>query len=108
MVKNLILGAYTLLLVLAFIAFATHRLTWADAHDERAVETLERAIEMHRPEVLDMGDMKILHIPTSKMKGTSYSVSHKFFINDNGVLKPVDLTGKSQKSPEQSNVTVTY
>jgi hypothetical protein len=53
---------------------------------------LERAIEMHRPDVLQMGEQQILHVPTSKLSGSSYSVNHEFYIYENGSLKHIDFS----------------
>ena len=97
MFKNILLGVYTLLLVLSLIALATDRLAWVsegeDNNGER-IELLGKAIEMHRPEVLEMGEIQILHVPISKLSGRHYSVNHEFYIYEDGTLKSIDFKSK--------------
>ena len=87
MLKNVLLGVYTLLLVLSIVALATDRLVWVsedehNLHIGEPIDTLQKAIEMHKPEVLKMGDAEILHVPTSSMRGHSWSIDNKFYIYD--------------------------
>ena len=92
MVKNVALGCYTLLLVAMLVAFASGRLVWlSDAEQKygQAEDVLQKAIEMHKPEVLQMAEIQILHVPTSKMTGRNWSVNHEFYIYDEGTLKRV-------------------
>lgn len=97
MVKNFIIGAYTLLLVLAVIALASGRMAMMSVEDreiEKSTEILQQAIEMHKPEILRMGEREILHIPTSKISGKNWSVNHAFYIYKDGTLKRIDFNNK--------------
>ena len=94
MLKNVLLGLYTLILALTIVALATDRLAWVSVEERNSGNTeeiLKKAIEMHKPEVLEMGDIKILHVPTSKMSGRNWSVNHAFFIYDEGKLQRTRL-----------------
>ena len=90
MFKNILIGVYTLLLVLVIIAIATDRLVWVSED----IDTLQKAIEMHKPEVLKMDGNEILYVPTSSMRGSSWKVDNKFYIYDEGELKRIDLPSK--------------
>lgn len=97
MLKNVLIGVYTLLFVLTIAAFATNRLAWLppeQRNNSNPEEILHKAIEMHKPEVLKMGDINILHVPTSKMSGRNWSVNHAFYVYEEGQLKRIDLTSK--------------
>jgi hypothetical protein len=97
MFKNVLLGVYTLLLVLTLIALASDRLAWVSAGEHNNGEhtqVLQKAIEMHKPEVLKMGEIEILHIPTSKMSGRNWSVNHAFYMYEDGTLKRIDFKSK--------------
>ena len=96
MVKNIILAFYTILLIVAVTVYASGRLAWVP-EDERFIsdeDRLKKAIEMHKPEILQMGDVPILHVPTSKMTGQNWSVNHAFYVYEEGVLKRIDLNSK--------------
>ena len=94
MLKNVFLGIYTLLLVIMILAFVTNRLAWV-CPDERStnepMEILQQAIDMHKPEVLKVGETEILYVPTSKLRGKNWSVKPTFYTYEEGKLKRIDL-----------------
>lgn len=97
MAKNAVLGVYTIIIFVLVVLIAAGKLRWepeaeADADMEDRMAVLERAIEMHRPEVLQMGDQEILHVPTSKLSGNSWSVNHEFYTYEDGSLKHIDFS----------------
>lgn len=95
-------NVFIVLLVLIIVVFVTlvfsGRLAWV-SEDDLAMgnpeDILERAIEMHRPDVLKMGDQELLHVPTSRLSGRNWSVSHKFYVFEDGALKHVDFGSAS-------------
>lgn len=97
MAKNIFLGIYTLIFGLALIALASGRLAWVSTEELRnnsPEEILQKAIEMHKPEVLEMGKVEILHVPTSKISGRNWSVNHAFYIFEDGTLKRIGFNAK--------------
>jgi hypothetical protein len=96
MAKNIVLMIYTLVVLVGLVLLVSGKLRWAS--EEEADEMPERvamlgqAIEMHRPQVLEVGDQQILHVPTSKLVGSHWSVSHEFYIYADGTLKRIDFS----------------
>ena len=90
--KNLAIGVpWVLLLVLvALIYFG--KLTWQQPQEELGVDptsTLERAIKMHYPQVLEFGDASLLCVPQTRMRGNNWQVDNKFYVYEEGTLKEV-------------------
>lgn len=70
------------------------RLEWvcgADVLRGSPEDILERGIEMHRPEVLVMGDQELLHVPVGNLSGRNWKVRHEFYVFEDGALKLVDF-----------------
>jgi len=51
--------------------------------------TLERAIEMHKPQILKIGDAELLCVPNTRMQGYNWQVEYKFYVYEDGVLRSV-------------------
>ena len=60
-----------------------------DIPDVESTETLERAIEMHRPQILKVGDTELLCVPNTRMQGRNWHVDYKFYRYEDGVLRNV-------------------
>lgn len=52
---------------------------------------LEKAIKMHRPNVMKVGDQELMYIPTAQLSGKNWSVNYAFYIFEAGALKKLDL-----------------
>ncbi|MHC4741275.1 MAG: hypothetical protein ACYS8Z_05160 [Planctomycetota bacterium] len=93
MTKNILITACLLLIAVFVTLLVSGRLRWV-SHDDLAGESphrlLEKAIELHRPDVLKIGDEELLYITISKLSGKNYSITHEFFTFENGTLKRVD------------------
>jgi hypothetical protein len=53
-------------------------------------EALERAINMHQPQILEIGDKELLCLPVTHQRGNSISVDYKFFVYEEGKLKQLN------------------
>jgi len=92
--KNILIALLAVIVAVFITLIVSERLQWIPQNNlgrETPEVVLAKAIEMHRPEVLKIGDQELLHIPTSKMSGKNWSVNNAFYILENGTLKKVDL-----------------
>ena len=94
MIKNAMIAIMAVFIAVILTLLFSGRLRWISEEDltRGNPETiLQKAIEMHKPDVLKIGDQDILHVPTSKLSGKNWSVSHEFYIYESGSLKHIDF-----------------
>ena len=98
MVKNVIIVLLALIVCVFVTLVFSGRLEWVcgvDVLRGSPEDILERGIEMHRPEVLQMGDQVLLHVPTGSLSGRNWRVGHEFYVFEDGALKHVDFGSAS-------------
>ncbi|MBN1974898.1 MAG: hypothetical protein JW787_14755 [Sedimentisphaerales bacterium] len=92
MVRNTVITILVVFAAVIITLLFSGRLKWMTNEDliSRNPETiLQKAIEMHKPEILKIGDQDILHVPIGKLSGKSWAVNHEFYIYENGSLKKI-------------------
>ena len=87
MVKNFLIFVLVLIITCFITLVVSGRLQWVSQEDmiNGAPEVvLEKALEIHRPYVLKVGDQEILCLPHAEMSGKNWHVTHRLYLLENG------------------------
>ena len=92
--KNILLVVSGAFLLVFLTLVWSGELGWRKGDEFLAKEgpsiALERAIEMHRPQILEFGGVELLCVPHTQMQGYNWHVEYKFYIYEDGVLRNVN------------------
>jgi len=94
MVRNFLIFVLLLIITCIITLLFCGKLRWISQEDiARGTPevVLEKAIEMHRPYVLKLGDKEFLCIPKANMSGKNWTVSHRLYLFEEGAMKPLNL-----------------
>lgn len=88
MVKNFVAGFLIGALIVLVVLIAMGKLVWNDSLNS---DPLEKAIEMHTPKVIEIGNTELLWLPNTQQLGNKISIDYKFYVYENGQLKEAKL-----------------